>query len=279
VEIIDHGVVQGERSPVTDDVDGSVGVPREVRILGARVHPLNRIELLRTLVGAVETRRRVGIGHQNLHSLALIPEHPGMKEFYDKCTAIYLDGMGGVLLGKLTGWTVLRSQRVTALDYLDAFLSVAEKRRWPVYFLGGTERTAAGTVGFVQEKYPATTFRSHHGYFAYPGDENRELLEDIEAFAPRLLLVGMGMPRQEEWIAWNWNDLPDCLILSCGAVFDYLVAEIPTPPRWMGPAGIEWAFRFVSEPGRLWRRYLVEPFGLVPRLFREILDQPGRRNL
>jgi N-acetylglucosaminyldiphosphoundecaprenol N-acetyl-beta-D-mannosaminyltransferase len=74
------------------------------------------------------------------------------------------------------------------------------------------------------------------------------------------------MPRQEHWIADNLDDLAANAILTAGAAMDYVAGVVPTPPRWMGSAGLEWIFRLFHEPRRLWRRYLVEPW-FVLRLF------------
>jgi N-acetylglucosaminyldiphosphoundecaprenol N-acetyl-beta-D-mannosaminyltransferase len=73
----------------------------------------------------------------------------------------------------------------------------------------------------------------------------------------------MGMPRQEWWILDNLDRISANIVLQAGACFDYVAGEVPLPPRWMGQLGLEWLYRLVSEPGRLWRRYLVEPWSLL----------------
>jgi N-acetylglucosaminyldiphosphoundecaprenol N-acetyl-beta-D-mannosaminyltransferase len=74
----------------------------------------------------------------------------------------------------------------------------------------------------------------------------------------------MGMPRQELWTLAVFDDLPDCVIFSVGAAFDYEAGTQRPAPRWMGRAGVEWAYRLVQDPRRLFRRYCVEPWTLVP---------------
>ncbi len=76
------------------------------------------------------------------------------------------------------------------------------------------------------------------------------------------------MPRQEKWISENWDNLSCNAGVCCGAALDYVSGEIPTPPRWIGKIGFEWLYRLVSEPERLWRRYLVEPWFLVGVMIR-----------
>lgn len=104
--------------------------------------------------------------------------------------------------------------------------------------------------------------RTRHGYFdaQESSPDNQDVLKDIHSYGPQILLVGMGMPRQESWVMDNWDSLSGNAILCCGAALDYFSGEIPTPPRWMGQLGLEWLYRLGSEPKRLWHRYLVEPW-------------------
>jgi N-acetylglucosaminyldiphosphoundecaprenol N-acetyl-beta-D-mannosaminyltransferase len=86
----------------------------------------------------------------------------------------------------------------------------------------------------------------------------------------------MGMPRQERWIEANLDAIQANVILATGAVLDYVARVIPTPPRWSGPLGLEWAFRLAAEPRRLASRYLIEPWTLVPTILRNLtFSQPA----
>ena len=83
-------------------------------------------------------------------------------------------------------------------------------------------------------------------------------------------MVGMSMPRQERWVLDNFERLNTNAILTAGATLDYAAGAVPTPPRWAGKLGLEWLFRLVAEPKRLWRRYLVEPWFLFFLLVADI---------
>jgi N-acetylglucosaminyldiphosphoundecaprenol N-acetyl-beta-D-mannosaminyltransferase len=112
--------------------------------------------------------------------------------------------------------------------------------------------------------------KTHHGYFSIEqgAHDNLSVLKEIEEYAPNLLLIGMGMPRQEYWILENYDQLKANAILTAGACMDYVAGNVPTPPRWMGRTGLEWLYRLLNEPKRLWKRYLVEPWyilGLIVR--------------
>lgn len=93
--------------------------------------------------------------------------------------------------------------------------------------------------------------------------EAAAVTDAISAARPDVLLVGMGMPRQERWVARFRDRLPPCVILTVGAAFDYEAGVTPTPPRWSGRLGVEWLFRFAAEPRRLFFRYFIEPWSLI----------------
>jgi N-acetylglucosaminyldiphosphoundecaprenol N-acetyl-beta-D-mannosaminyltransferase len=92
---------------------------------------------------------------------------------------------------------------------------------------------------------------------------NHEILTLIKEYQPHILMVGMSMPRQEHWILDNIESISANVILPSGAAIDYIAGAVPTPPRWAGKVGLEWLFRLVAEPRRLWRRYFVEPLFLL----------------
>ena len=87
----------------------------------------------------------------------------------------------------------------------------------------------------------------------------------------------MGMPRQEHWIFENSADVGAGAICNVGGLMDYIAGETPTPPRWMGRFGLEWLFRLASNPKRLWRRYLIEPWFVLKLFFAELLRRTVSR--
>jgi len=114
--------------------------------------------------------------------------------------------------------------------------------------------------------FPDVKLATHHGYFdATAGSaENAAVVEAVNAFAPQILLVGMGMPRQEVWVLENHPALTTpCASFTVGGAFDYEAGAQKAAPRWMGRLGVEWLFRLVVDPRRLFVRYCVEPWSLV----------------
>ncbi len=103
--------------------------------------------------------------------------------------------------------------------------------------------------------------------------ENDAVVTDINDWNPDILIVGMGMPRQERWVLETAERLDTPAILTCGATIEYFAGTMATPPRWTGRWGLEWLGRLLAEPGRLWKRYLLEPWTLLPHAARDIRNR------
>lgn len=237
-----------------------------VRLFSVTVNPLT-IENLNALIteSVALSRRCVIIGHHNLHSIYLYHHDSKMRAFYAQAQYLHIDGMALVLLGKLLGYPLKREQRVTYVDWVRPLIAEAERQGWRVFYLGSKPGVAASGAEILQREFPRLQIETAHGYFdaRLGSSENQEMLDKINTYTPNVLMVGMGMPRQENWIMDNLENIHANTILPCGACIDYVAGAIPTPPRWMGRLGLEWLFRLFSEPKRLWQRYLVEPWFIL----------------
>jgi N-acetylglucosaminyldiphosphoundecaprenol N-acetyl-beta-D-mannosaminyltransferase len=244
-----------------------------VRVLGVEVTPVVWPRLEEIIVDAVVNRRRSIIANHNLHSVYLYHHDAGLRAFYENAAVIHIDGMGLLFFGKLHGAWLDAMQRLTPLDWIRLLLADAQRRNWRVFYLGSRPGVAERGAAMLKAEFPGLQLETAHGYFdaRREGAENRAVVETINRFAPDLLLVGMGMPRQERWIHENREALDAAAIFNVGGLMDYIAGETPTPPRWMGRVGLEWLFRLCSDPKRLWRRYLVEPWFVMKIFFAELL--------
>ncbi|HBI20378.1 WecB/TagA/CpsF family glycosyltransferase, partial [Brevundimonas sp. UBA5718] len=191
---------------------------------------------------------------------------PGLAAFYDRADMVEVDSTPLIAFSRLAGLNSRGFHRCTYLDWRDHFWSVAARNGWRVLSVGGAPGVGETAADRLRAAWPGAEIAVHHGFFdARPGSaENAAVLTLIEQFQPHVLFVGMGMPRQELWIADNYDRLPDCVVLSVGAAFDYEAGVQSAAPRWMGRAGIEWAYRLFRDPRRLFVRYCVEPWSLIP---------------
>jgi N-acetylglucosaminyldiphosphoundecaprenol N-acetyl-beta-D-mannosaminyltransferase len=236
-------------------------------VLGCRVHAVTALGLTDLVDQSVSAKDSVIIANHNLHSLYLYEQDHRLRSFFAQATWIHADGMGVLLLAWLGGTKVSRSSRVTYVDWLPLLLKRATIAKWRVFYLGSRPGVAEKGKALLEQRYPGLILDVANGYFDMRGSENEIILDKIHSFSPDLLMVGMGMPRQERWILDNISNLGSLVVLPCGASMDYVAGAIPTPPRWAGLWGIEWLYRLVAEPRRLWRRYLFEPWHLSFLMF------------
>lgn len=236
---------------------------RSFDVLGCKVHAVTAPDLTDLVERAVESHESCIIGNHNLHSLYLYQRDARLREFFAQAKWIHADGMGIVMLARSMGAQVDRSIRVTYVDWLPLLMARAAVRHWRVFYLGSRPGVADKGISMLRKQFPGLNMEATHGYFDPAGEENERVLEKIRIFSPDVILVGMGMPRQERWIIDNLSRLAPAVLLPCGASIDYVAGEIPTPPRWAGRCCLEWLYRLVAEPRRLWTRYLVEPWVLL----------------
>lgn len=205
------------------------------------------------------------IANHNAHSIYLTKKNSEFAAFFDHADLIEIDSTPLIFFTRLLGLHSRPMHRCTYLDWRDHFWSVASRNRWRVFYLGGEPGVAAKAAKQLTGRYPGVSIETRDGFFdvAPESTDNQSVLHQITEAAPQILFVGMGMPRQEAWIHRNQRLLPPMVVLSVGAAFDYEAGVQEPAPRWMGRAGVEWLFRLVGDPHRLFFRYCIEPWSLL----------------
>ncbi|MCU1340706.1 MAG: exopolysaccharide biosynthesis protein WecB/TagA/CpsF family [Candidatus Acidoferrum typicum] len=235
---------------------------------GIRVHAMTKFDLVKVVAEAIGKETRYIIANHNLHGLYCWFHEPKVRKFHESADFTHIDGMSLILLGRMLGLPLKRQHRTGYMDLLPILAQEAAINGWRIFCLGSKPGVAERAALKLRRQYSGLQIRTRHGHFDpnSTGKDNQEVLADINEYAPHILLVGMGMPRQESWIFENKNQISANAIFCCGALMDYVAGEIPTPPRWIGMLGFEWLLRLASEPRRLWRRYLVEPWFVVGQI-------------
>ncbi|HEY5409101.1 MAG TPA: WecB/TagA/CpsF family glycosyltransferase [Caulobacteraceae bacterium] len=240
--------------------------PRQsVELFGQAMDLVTPGEVLARIAAAAEGGPRALIANHNLHSLYLCRREPAMAALYARADLVEIDSRPLIAWGRLLGLPLRREHRCTYLDWREGFWRLADRRGWRVFYLGGAPGVAEEAARRLAARWPGARIAVRHGYFDRgPGSaEDAAVLAEIEAFAPQVLLVGMGMPIQETWIAGHLDALGAPAVLPVGAAFDYEAGVQAPAPRVLGALGLEWLFRLLLDPRRLFRRYLVEPWSLI----------------
>ena len=233
------------------------------KLLGIRAQAITSHDLLAIISEAVLHQAKYVVANHNMHSLYLWHHDSKMRDLHARADFTHGDGVALIALFRLFGGPLTREHRTTYVDFVPLLAEEAVRQGWRIFYLGSKPGVAEKGGAILRDRYPGLQISTHHGYFDAHGAENEAILSDIRAYAPDVLLVGMGMPRQEAWISENLNHIAARTIFCAGCLMDYIAGEVPTCPRWLAGIGFEWLYRLLSEPARLWHRYLVEPWFIL----------------
>ena len=176
------------------------------------------------------------------------------------------DGSGVSIAGKVKGNPIL--ENLTGTDLMPKVLRHADTAGWTVYLFGARPDVLDRCHRQLMGQYPGLRIVGmSHGYVSEA--EEKELLEEINARQPDLLLVALGSPRQEKWVADHARHLKAGVCFAVGGLFDFLSGVKKRAPLWMRRLGIEWLFRLIIEPSGKWSRTFVEMPLFLTRVFAE----------
>lgn len=216
----------------------------------------------------------------NLDFLSIAERNPEFRETVNQAHLAVADGMPLIWLSRLRGEPL--PERVTGVDLVDACCELAAQTGHGVFLMGAGPGVAQAAAQRLQERHPdlriVGTYTPPMGQLKRK--ENARLVSMIQEARPGFLFVALGAPRQDVWIRTHLNELNVPVAMGVGCVFDLLAGVSNRAPAWMQSAGLEWAYRLVREPRRLWRRYLVNDLPLFGRLlFSNNAREAGRTPL
>ncbi|WP_321947270.1 WecB/TagA/CpsF family glycosyltransferase [Paraburkholderia sp. J10-1] len=204
---------------------------------------------------ADRTNRRQFTQHVvvNVAKLVNMRSDASLSESVRSCDLINIDGMGVVWAARLLGHVV--PERVAGVDLFERLVAMSAERSFPVFFLGGTEEVVARVCAKLKAQFPALKVAGyHHGYF---WDDEQKMVESIRESGARLLFVAISSPKKETFIERWKEQLGVDFVMGVGGTFDVIAGKVRRAPKWMQMAGMEWLFRVIQEPRRMWRRYLI----------------------
>jgi N-acetylglucosaminyldiphosphoundecaprenol N-acetyl-beta-D-mannosaminyltransferase len=179
---------------------------------------------------------------------------PAYKATLRACDRVFADGIGLRLGGRMLG--VELRDNVNGTDMYPLLCQAAAKAGRSLYLLGARPGVAAAAAAAMRTRFPGLIIAgARDGYFS--ADEEDAVIEAINRSGAAILLVAMGAPRQEQWIARHRARLLPPIAMGVGGLFDFYSGRIRRAPPWMRKTGLEWVYRLLQEPGRMWRRYLI----------------------
>lgn len=194
----------------------------------------------------------------NVDHIVTVETHAGLREAYSRASLSLVDGMPVMWAGRLLGTPF--PEKVSGSDLVMPLMRRAAAERWRVYLVGGAPGVAEEAAELLRRQVGVNVVGHDSPMVHADGSSSSEaeLARRIERARPHLVLAAFGAPKQEMWIERMRPALGGAVAVGVGASLDFIVGRVKRAPAWMSRVGLEWLHRLLSEPRRLWRRYLVK---------------------
>ena len=230
-----------------------------VDVAGIHIDCLTRAEVRSRIVELVQSGRPHQVVTVNTDFLNIGHRDPGFIDLLNAAAVSVPDGMPLLWLSQLLGRPL--PERITGTDLLMDSAGLAAEHGWSLFLLGAAPGVAQEAARRLSERFPGLRIAGTYSPPIYEG-RNRlleaRMVDVVRAARPDMLFVAMGAPKQECWIYEELEALGVPVCIGIGGVLNFITGRIPRAPQMLQRAGLEWLFRLVLEPRRLWRRYLVE---------------------
>ncbi|MBU2676281.1 MAG: WecB/TagA/CpsF family glycosyltransferase [Gammaproteobacteria bacterium] len=230
---------------------------------------------MRRTVEEIERRLRQGLFTQhvvvNVAKLVKMQRDHELRAAIEGCDIVNIDGAGVMFGGRILGFSI--PERVTGIDLFHELLAQSEASGRSVYFLGARSEVLEVTVQNIRRQYPRLNIAGHHhGYF---WDDEATVVDRIRDSGADLLFAGFSTPMKEQFIDRWGEELGVKFAMGVGGTFDIVAGKVDRAPAWMQKIGLEWLYRVIQEPRRMFMRYFTTNSAFAGMLIAEL----GRRAL
>lgn len=251
---------------------------QRLTVISSGISLINWQESLEQVAALALQRRSSYMCFANVHMVVEAHLDKAFAQILKEADMVFADGMPIV---KALKWLYgIRQERITGMDFLPRVLAEAERRGITVFFYGGTEEVMQGIAKRARRELPKLNIA---GMISPPfrvlsSEEQEEMIARIQAAQPGIVLVALGCPRQEKWMAQQKGKIAACMI-GVGGAFPVYAGVQQRAPKWMQDASLEWAYRLALEPRRLFKRYFVTNSNFLYLLVEDYLRQKLKRNV
>jgi alpha-1,3-mannosyltransferase len=233
-------------------------------IQGVTISNLSKLEALELIEKRIRDKASTKLAFANAHTINLSNELKAYKKLL-KGFIVLPDGIGVDLASKLRYGDKFK-ENLNGTDFTPEIFNHLKNKR--IYILGAKEGVAQKALDIWEEQYPQHSWvGSCHGYI--DDRESSVVVGGIRALEVDILIVAMGNPIQEQWIEQHANFTGASLIIGVGALLDFTVGEVKRAPRWIQNLRVEWFYRLLQEPRRMWKRYIIGNFFFICRAVSE----------
>lgn len=237
-------------------------------ILGVRVHAVTMKDAVDIASSMIESGDPHLVATANAEMIMRAQTDDGLFDALNTSDLVVPDGAGVLWAGEKLHTPF--PERVAGADFAAELLKKSIETKWPVYFLGGSPGVAVKAARRFMDLHGEFRLAgTHDGYFT--DAQEADIIEEIKRSGTKLLLVGMGVPKQELWMKAHKNEFGPLLAIGVGGSFDVMAGMIPRAPLWMQKNRLEWAYRLYRQPSRIGRMMAI------PKFMRAVLKWKQKR--
>lgn len=225
---------------------------RIITFMGTRMHAWS----MKETVEEIRSRIKFGLFTQhvvvNVAKLVNMGRDKDLKRSVESCDIINIDGMGVVFGARFLGFDI--QERVAGVDLFLNLLQMSSAEKFPVFMLGAEQGVLEEAVVKLKKRFPDLVIAGHHhGYF---WDDEEDVVRRIKNSGAKLLFVAISSPKKENFISRWSSELGVDFVMGVGGTFDVIAGKSKRAPEFMQKIGMEWFYRLIQEPRRMWKRYL-----------------------
>ncbi|ARO86547.1 glycosyltransferase [Nitrosospira lacus] len=228
---------------------------QRIEMMGCQIDNLSMEETLHTIEKFIQSGRPHQHVVVNVDKLVKASRDVELRRIINECPLINVDGMPVVWASRLLGKPL--KERVAGVDLFESLMKRSAEKGWRVYLLGAREEVVLGVKQVYMRKYSGLTVAGYRNGYWKP-EEEAEVVEQIKAAQADLLFVAISSPMKEHFLGRYQAEMKIPFAMGVGGTFDVAVGKVKRAPVWMQGAGLEWFYRFLQEPRRMFKRYFVD---------------------
>jgi N-acetylglucosaminyldiphosphoundecaprenol N-acetyl-beta-D-mannosaminyltransferase len=231
--------------------------PGRVNILGVGVSAINMAQALNAIEGWIAQRQPHYVCVTGVHGIVESQGDSSLRRVHNAAGLVTPDGVPLVWLARLRGLNHV--ERVYGPELMLALCDRSTSKGYRHFLYGGAEGVPERLANSLQRRYPELQIVGSYSppFRPLTDEEDEQIVQAINEANPDVVWIGLSTPKQERWMAAHVDRLTAPVLVGVGAAFDFHAGLKRQAPRWMQRSGLEWLFRLVNEPRRLWRRYLI----------------------
>jgi N-acetylglucosaminyldiphosphoundecaprenol N-acetyl-beta-D-mannosaminyltransferase len=238
-----------------------------VTMMGCAIDNLTMEETLRRIQGFIASGRPHQHVVVNVDKLVKASRDPQLRRIINDCALVNVDGMPVVWASRLLGKPL--KERVAGVDLFEALMRRAGEKGWRVYLFGAREEVVSEVAATYQRKYPQLVLAGWRDGYWQGEAEEASVAGQIRDARPDLLFVAISSPKKEQFLGRWQAEMRVPFAMGVGGTFDVAIGRVKRAPLWMQKAGLEWFYRFLQEPRRMFRRYFIDDMAFIWLLIKE----------